>query len=609
MCGICGVVTHASRGLGVERGAFDAMRDRLTHRGPDDEGTHWEPGVALGHRRLSIIDPGKAGHQPMPSPGGRFVLVYNGELYNDAELRASLEAEGVQFLSSCDTETVLHAVARWGLDACGRLRGMYALALWDRETKTLTLARDGLGIKPLYWTHTNERIIFASEIPAILLHPDVTPRPDWVTVSAYISTVRTTLDDRTLFEGVSAVRPGEWIKISFADEHAPVIASAFPPQPTSRQHHADGDALRAVIEGSIQAHLRSDVPWCSLLSGGLDSTIVASVAAAQIGDLRTYVSGCPSAGEGLADDFAFASEAADAIGTHHSEVPVDREMFLENWPAMVAALSIPMSTPNEVAINAVAQRLRADGNVVALSGEGADELFAGYELPMMSFWSWVQENDSAEDDADAAIRAASWMPTENRGLFLRDEFAQRAEADAFLLADYRRIMGEERSSAESSGNPDARLRSFLGLQRRINLVGLLQRLDTATMLASVEGRTPFADAIVLDASRALPLSACFTPGDPAQTKTALRHAFAGRIPESIAKRPKRSFPLPFQEWLGSIPPEGIRQIQQSDFLREIYTDDAIAFVCADPARNWNLAWPMFNLALWGANEFSGSRPA
>ena len=305
MCGICGVVPARGTSLGIDRAGFDRLRDRLAHRGPDDAGTHWhehtatEHAVALGHRRLAIIDPTDAARQPMSTPDGRFTIVYNGELYNEPELRHDLIEQGVRFCSASDTEPLLHAVSRWGADACARLRGMYAFALWDRDEHRLTLARDGLGIKPLYWTRTDQRVVFASEIPAVLMHPSIAAAPDWATVSGYISTVRTTLDDRTLYDDIRCIRPGEWITIDAGGESLRVTRTA-PPQPTNS---ANTDAsLYDVIQDSVLAHLRSDVPWCSLLSGGIDSTIIASLAIKQAGSLRTYVSGAPDAADGLAAD-------------------------------------------------------------------------------------------------------------------------------------------------------------------------------------------------------------------------------------------------------------------------------------------------------------------
>ena len=319
---------------------------------------------------------------------------------------------------------------------------------------------------------------------------------------------------------------------------------------------------------------------------------------AEAGALRTYVSGSPGAGDGLADDFAFADEAAAAIGSAHTRVPVDREDFIADWPAMVGRLGVPLSTPNEVAIYAVARRLRADGHVVTLSGEGADEIFAGYELPMMTAWGQITSAPEATgaEDGEAALRSAAWLLPSQKSLFVRPEFWEAVDGDGFLLASYGRLMEASRAEAYALGETGSlgRLRGFLGVQRRVNLSGLLQRLDTATMLASVEGRTPFADAGVLAAAGRLRMEDLFRPGEPPQTKIALREAFSGAVPASICARPKRSFPLPFQGWLSGLTPRCL----ENAFVREVYSEEAIAFVCADPARHWNLAWPMVNLAIW-----------
>ncbi|USN98936.1 MAG: asparagine synthase (glutamine-hydrolyzing) [Phycisphaeraceae bacterium] len=599
MCGLIGIVTSAGD-VGVSRERFVAMRDALEHRGPDDAGLFAAPGVLLGHRRLVVIDPTSAGRQPMQTPDGRFVLVYNGELYNDREIRAELERDGVAFRSSCDTETVLHAVARWGVDAGRRLRGMYALALWDTRERVLLLGRDPFGMKPLYWTElqgaANGGIAFASEIPALLRHPGIAARPDWAAVSGYLTTIRTTLGERTMYEGIRCVRPGAWMRFEFGDGIRP--ETVFPTYKGDGTGSAD---VAAAVEDSVRAHLRSDVPWCSLLSGGLDSTILATLATREAGPLRTYVSGCPGAGEGLADDFAFARVAAEAIGSTHTEAPVDRDMFLERWPWMVERLGVPMSTPNEVAINEVARTLRGEGHVVTLSGEGADELFGGYDLPMASAAEHVAANPEATiaEDAAYAMGAAAWMRPDQKHLFVSPGFWEDAEQDAALRETYEgdlgALSGAVAGDFDGASRDEQRQQALLRMLRTVNLAGLLQRLDTATMLASVEGRTPFADVRVAGLAERLPMARKFVAGDPPGTKVALREAFAGRVPTSILERPKRSFPLPFQAWLG----EMTGAIRGSGLVAEIYSPAAVQLVCADPGAAWNLAWPMANLAVWG----------
>lgn len=607
MCGICGVVNLGGGEPGISGSRFVAMREGLTHRGPDGAGEFAGPGVLLGHRRLIVLDPSEGGRQPMVTGDGRFVLVYNGELYNDRELRAELERAGVVFRSSCDTETVLHAVARWGAGAGERMRGMYALALWDTAERVLLLGRDGFGMKPLVWARAGDDVVFASEARVLFEHPGVRPEPDVAVVSSYISTMRETLDERTMFDGVRRVRPGEWLRFGVGELGEPGRVESV---------YAGGElgGVGEVVEGSIRAHLRSDVPWCSLLSGGLDSTIVATVAAERADGLRTYVSGCREAGEGLADDFGFAREAAEAVGSVHREVPVDRACFGHGWAEIVERTGLPLTTPNTVAIWEVAKALRADGHVVTLSGEGADELFGGYELPLASMAGHVAATPGGGDgDGAYALRSTAWLQPAQKGEFLDGGFWGEVGEDALVERVHAEAVARARAEAlalhPGVGEDELRMLAYLGFQRRLNLTGLLQRLDAATMLASVEGRTPFADGAVAAVAGRLGMGEKFVAGEDGvgvdrtghRSKIALREAFRGRVPGSIVDRPKRSFPLPFAGWLDGM--EGA--VRGSGLVKRVYSPVAVEVAFSDPGQWWNLAWPMANLAMWGRRWWDG----
>ena len=292
------------------------MRERLAHRGPDDAGLHRpRPHVALAHRRLSVIDPSPAGHQPMTRPDGSS-LVYNGELYNDAELRDHLRrAIGTEFATHCDTETVLELLAAGDpRDTIPRMRGMFAFAYYDAANERLTLARDPLGIKPLYYwigripssdgLHTE--IAFASECQALLEHPAIDGAPDFITISAYLTTIRTTLGRRTLYAGVNCVLPGEVIEFDLRGCE-PVITRSTPRWDVHREHAE----IAETIQAAVAAHLRSDVPLCALLSGGLDSSIITSIASRHAGaQLRTFCSGAADALQAQDSDFAHARSVA-----------------------------------------------------------------------------------------------------------------------------------------------------------------------------------------------------------------------------------------------------------------------------------------------------------
>ena len=599
MCGLLGMIS--TRPIRLSDPACCRLRDLMTHRGPDGAGlwrggVHREPGaeIVLGHRRLAVLDPTPAGQQPMTTPDGRFVLVYNGELYNEPELRSRLARDGVPLTTGCDTETVLWWLATRGPGALGDLRGMFALALVDRVEGSVVLARDPLGVKPLYWWQGRDAgadlLLFASEPGPILEHPAVTPEPDMVAVSAYLTTIRSVLGERTMFAGVRALPAGRVMRAEIGTDQIRTTTDDI----GIGAVEASGDRaeriarVREIVRGSVDAHLRSDVPTCCLLSGGLDSAIVTRVASETHRGLRTYCAGAKGErdikGVPQSEDFRFAGEVARGLGTHHTEAVVDEALFLARWREMVGRQGVPLSTPNEVAINEVARRLRADGCVVTLSGEGADELFGGYHQVLAPALAHVASGNAEPGLFHLAV--GSWCRVEAKPGVLRPEAWLEAEGDAWLTDWYR----EEFASVSRGDDPMA---DHLRFQRRVNLIGLLQRLDSATMLESVEGRTPFADIAVAALAESLPMEDRFVA--PERTKIALREAFAADLPASVAARPKASFPLPFQRWLGGTG----ETIAGSSMVRSLVQTEVLDAVATDPNSHWHLAWPMANLAMWG----------
>lgn len=594
MCGLLGLAgTNLLDDAGVAR-----IRDTLTHRGPDGSGLWRGPRLALAHRRLAVLDPTPAGAQPMVLPDGS-ALVYNGELYNDGELREALTREGVRFHSACDTETVLHALRQWGTKALPHLRGMFALAYFNAPGRRLILARDPLGIKPLFYRlgpiGPSEQLIFASEPHAILSHPGVAARPDLATISGYLTTIRTTLGDRTLFDSILTLRPGESLTFDLSGDEPRIVARERISVAASAVAADDTAAsVRDAIEDSVHRHLRSDVPTCCLLSGGLDSSIIAVIARRRDPALHTYCSGAPATApiDGIpqTEDFAFARQMAAHLGTSHTEAPVTRELFARRWPEVVHDLGLPLSTPNEVAINEVARRIHADGRIVTLSGEGADELFGGYDRPLSDAAAFLARSPDEAATACFLLDSAAWIPSSAKAQLLNPSLWRAIESDAALSETYR-----DEFAAARAERDDEPLQAHLRFQRRVNLTGLVARLDTATMLAGIEGRTPFADVAIARLAESLPMREKFEAGPPARTKIALREAFAPDLPPRITARAKASFPLPFQAWME----DNASALRQSSFAREVFTDQAIAAVAASPRELWRFAWPMINIALWG----------
>jgi asparagine synthase (glutamine-hydrolysing) len=604
MCGIVGVVTGSNDRPQVGPGVLERMRDRLAHRGPDDAGLLVAGNIAFAQTRLAILDPSPAGHQPMQTPDSTGKLVYNGEIYNDNDLRKGMDT--TPFLSTCDTETVMHLLAARGERALEAMRGMFALAFHDRKSQTLVLARDPLGIKPLYyWRGTIggcPHLIFASEPSAILEHPGVSARPDLAAISGYLTTIRTAQGNKTLFEGIHALSPGEWIVFDLRDsamrERRGMIPVSDPP---AFEPGEAAQVVREAIEDSVRRHLRADVPMCSLLSGGLDSTIIASVARTGDAGLMTYCAGSPTPGV-EDDDLAVARVVAHELSLGHAQVPITRDLFLERWPEMVARLGVPLSTPNEVAINEVARNLARDGFKVALSGEGADELFAGYDGPLGGTRQFLLEHPDATTRQRAVyeLEANGWVAPSVKGGLLREPIAAALGGDDELIAWQEAEL--ERCNALASkfahdheSAVDMQLSAHLLLQQRVNLAGLLGRLDTAMMLASVEGRTPLADAAIARLANGLPMDQKIVwNGQSAATKIALRNAFENDIPQVALTRPKASFPLPFMGWMDAM----VGVLPQSDLLGELFAPGVVEAVAQSPAELWRLAWPMLNIALW-----------
>jgi asparagine synthase (glutamine-hydrolysing) len=608
MCGILGLASGLGSVPPVPPSVVLGMRDAMAHRGPDGEGLWYlsplagHPGltpgqVVLGHRRLAVIDPTPNAAQPFVDRLGRGVLTYNGELYNDAELRVELGALGWEFQTRSDTETVLAALLQWGTAGLSKLRGMYAIGFCDLFRGTLLIARDPLGVKPLYWwleaatTGRGAQIAFASEVRSLLLHPQISTQPDFVAVNAYLTTIRTTIGRRTLFESIRSMLPGESVEFDLKRSDLAAVRHDHSPRATvSRVSSEDaGLAVRRAVDDSVLRHLRADVPMCSLLSGGLDSSIIALLARNTESELSTYCSGAKSSDETAMDDFAFAALVSQSLGTDHHEAPVTRETFRRRWPEMIDATGLPLSTPNEVAINEVARLLRSHGKVVALSGEGADELFGGYAIPLAAASEFIASGQG--DRAQSFLESASWIPPSAREAVLRDS-AWGSDAHEHLVDWYRRELDDLAHGC--GGEP---LEPYLRLLRRVNLDGLLRRLDSATMLEGVEGRTPFADSRVAALAESLPMCHKFRFEKTGKhgTKLSLRAAYSAVLPETVVSREKASFPLPFEEWMV----DHVGLLTTSPLAQEVFSDAALLTVASRPREAWRFAWPMINLAIWG----------
>src|SRR5262249_52635887 len=374
MCGIAGIVSLDPREL-VDQARVKRMRDVLRHRGPDGEGLWTEGPVGLGHRRLSIVDVA-GGHQPMTNEDETVWITYNGEIYNHRALRPGLEARGHRYRTRSDTETILHLYEEEGDGCVERLQGMFAFALWDRSRHRLLLARDRLGIKPLYYAITERELLFASEIKALLAAGGIRPTLNQAVLPEFLATRYVTGED-TFFKGIKALSPGR--TLSWSQEHGLAERQYWSlPRATDVRGgtlRERAEEVRARLEGTVRSHLMSDVPLGLFLSGGIDSTGIAALMAPLVRErIRTFAVGFE---EPEASELGYARLAARAVGAKHSEVLVRPVDFLRELPRLIWHEDKPIAFPSSVALYFVS-RLARDHVTVVLTGEGADELFLGY---------------------------------------------------------------------------------------------------------------------------------------------------------------------------------------------------------------------------------------
>jgi len=501
MCGISGILNLDGAPAAPE--VLHAMAETIRHRGPDGEGILAEGPFGFGHRRLAVIDLSEAGEQPMATVDGRFVISYNGEVYNFAELRPELEAEGVVFRSRCDTEVVLYALARWGEAALERFNGMFALALWDRERRELLLARDRYGIKPLYWMRAGDAVLFGSEVKALLVHPGVRATVDREALLEYL-TFQNLFSDRTLFHGVSMLPPGSLLRVTEAEgPGTPRRFWDFAFREPAADERADEreylEELDRLFRQAVHRQLVSDRPVGSYLSGGMDSGSITAVAAPEFEDMSTFTVGFDlSSASGMElgfDERAKAERMSYLFGTEHYEMVLKAGDLERVMPALTWHLEDPrvgQSYPNFYAA-----RLASRFVTVVLSGAGGDELFGGYP------WRYYRAAVNASFDDYVAKYYAFWqrlLPEDAVPRMFSPIWADVRHVDTRAL--FAGVFGEH---ADQVQRPEDYVNLSLYLEARTFLHGLLVVEDKLSMAHSLETRLPFLDNDLVDFAQTVPV--------------------------------------------------------------------------------------------------------
>lgn len=635
MCGVAGFVHQQP---GRHRDLLESLTGRLEHRGPDAGGYWPEPEAAsqvwLGHRRLSIIDLA-AGIQPMTNESNQRWIVYNGEIYNHSDLRPALEAAGHRYRTHCDTETILHTYEEHGPEGLQHFRGMFAFAIWDIEQQQLFCARDRLGIKPFYYYCDGSHFVFASEIKALLAHPAVSVQPDTGCLSEYLAFGYRSNPAATLFRNIHALPPGHWLQLKVEPGRPlqPEIQRYWDvPRPETEGRMDEVAAIEETyrrFEETVRMRLMSDVPLGMFLSGGVDSSAIAAMIP-QItgGPLKTFSVGYA---EQEFSELSWAHQVAQHIGSEHAEIRVSGKDFFEALPALVWQEDEPIAWPSSVSLFFVS-RLAAQQVKVVLTGEGSDEVFAGYSRyrHYLNFTQHAKLWNRAPGVLRTAIRnfinqspllgadlrrklshTVLGRPDGFNSLYLDNFLAafSKPELDRLLAAPgdpYADFLGTYMSYR--NGPP---LQRLLYTDQKTYLAELLRKQDRMSMACSIESRVPLLDHTFVEFAAGLPshLKLHGNTGKYVFKKVAER-----LLPDSITYRPKMGFPTPVRKWLAEEfqKPTLSLLADQRAFSREFMNPEACDALLAK-ARSAQFdttdqIWRWLMLELWGRRFFLGQEP-
>ena len=638
MCGICGIVTVDS-GVIPDRRLLERMRESIVHRGPDGAGLHLAPGVGLGHRRLSIVDVAH-GQQPMYSADRRFVIVYNGEVFNHPTLKPELEAAGVRYRTRSDTETVLHLYERLGERAVERMRGMFAVAIWDSLERRLFLARDRYGVKPLYYAHRADgTLIFGSEIKALL--PALDDRavlnrealPDFLANHAPSG-------EATLFAGIMRLPPGHTLTWQdgrigvrqYWDVHFAGARAA--PAAGSAGERALIEEYRERFTEAVRLRLMSDVPLGMFLSGGIDSAAITATMATLVKEpIRTF---SVAFAEREANELEYTRMVATAFRTEHREVVVSPAQFFAELPRLVWHEDEPIAHPSSIALYFVSQLASRHVKVV-LTGEGSDETLAGYNRYRVTAYNarlgalYQRFLPGFARRGLSHLLAALPVTSRLRQRAARTFLMRRADLDELyfdnfavfgrdaqrdlLLPELRAELGAvdpyaayHRALAQVSDKP--LVSQLLYADVKTYLHELLMKQDQMSMAASIESRVPFLDHPLTEWVAALPQTMKLRG---TTTKWILRQAMQAKLPPPILTRPKMGFPVPVGAWLRGAWAPLLSEYVTGTRARErgLFDANTVARLVDEHLRGINHSerlWALLTFEIWARVFLDGQKP-
>jgi asparagine synthase (glutamine-hydrolysing) len=631
MCGINGIVHTRSSGRRVVRRSLLDMRDVLIHRGPDEAGVHLDDNVGLGHRRLSIIDLA-SGQQPMYTPDRSRVIIYNGEIYNHQDRRKELIEMGYEFSTNCDTETILHLYQEYGEACVHKLRGMFAFAIWDEQEQKLFIGRDRLGVKPLYYLLDEQgSLYFASEIKSILRAGSVKPDLNYTALPDHLANHGTS-GEETLFRNIKRLPPGhvlvwkngtvrveEYWDISFEPKHQGEDAELV-------------SAWLDLFKRSVEMRLMSDVPLGMFLSGGIDSSAICAVMSQMVDEpIKTFSVGFD---ESSANEFEYARLVADAYGTDHRETVIKPDDFFEALPRMIWHEDEPLAFPASIPLYFVS-KLASKHVKVVLTGEGSDEILAGYGRYRNAI-QLIRLGRTYESVAPGFVRSAvkagvATLPGSLGGKLNRTFLSKNADIQGLFLDSFS-VFGSERQRGLLTSRSKAKigdvnpyahhgdllsrmdaeslLDRLLYVDSKTYLHELLMKQDQMSMAASIESRVPFLDHELVEFTAGLPQRFKLRGST---TKWTLRQAMRGILPGAILERPKMGFPVPIGQWFRG----SFRNLIDEFVLSETAMDRGVfepSFVRA-LVKQHNLGenhderlWYLLNFEIWNRIFMDGEQP-